>query len=68
MRSLPQRAANVAIWTLLLTMPYWINAVGGYYVSSATENWMFFIGLFFVVVVLFFPRGVLGIRGRRTVR
>jgi branched-chain amino acid transport system permease protein len=38
------------------------------YVSSATENWMFFIGLFFVVVVLFFPRGVLGIRGRRTVR
>jgi branched-chain amino acid transport system permease protein len=30
------------------------------YVSSQTENWMFFIGLFFVLVVLFFPRGVLG--------
>jgi branched-chain amino acid transport system permease protein len=30
------------------------------YVSSQTENWMSFIGLFFVLVVLFFPRGVLG--------
>jgi branched-chain amino acid transport system permease protein len=25
-----------------------------------TENWMFFVGLFFVPVVLFFPRGILG--------
>ena len=31
------------------------------YVSSSTENWMSFIGLFFVLVVLFFPNGVLGI-------
>jgi branched-chain amino acid transport system permease protein len=31
------------------------------YVSSQTTNWMSFIGLFFVLVVLFFPRGVLGI-------
>lgn len=30
------------------------------YLSSQTENWMSFIGLFFVFVVLFFPRGVLG--------
>jgi branched-chain amino acid transport system permease protein len=30
------------------------------YVSSHTENWMSFIGLFFVLVVLFFPRGLLG--------
>jgi len=30
------------------------------YVSSVTENWMSFIGLFFVLVVLFFPRGILG--------
>jgi len=35
------------------------------YVSSQTENWMSFIGLFFVVVVLFFPRGVLGIIRRK---
>jgi len=36
------------------------------YVSSQTQNWMFFIGVFFVLVVLFFPRGVLGlIRGKR---
>ena len=36
------------------------------YVSSQTENWMSFIGLFFVLVVLFFPRGILGIFRRRT--
>jgi branched-chain amino acid transport system permease protein len=35
------------------------------YVSSHTENWMSFIGLFFVLVVTFFPRGVLGIIKRR---
>lgn len=35
------------------------------YVSSHTENWMSFIGLFFVLVVLFFPRGVLGILRRK---
>jgi branched-chain amino acid transport system permease protein len=35
------------------------------YVSSHTENWMSIIGLFFVLVVLFFPRGILGIRRRR---
>ena len=35
------------------------------YVSSQTENWMSFIGLFFVLVVSFFPRGVLGIVKRR---
>ncbi|GAC1329298.1 MAG: branched-chain amino acid ABC transporter permease [Collimonas sp.] len=35
------------------------------YISSRTENWMSFIGLLFVLVVLFFPRGVLGIiRGK----
>jgi branched-chain amino acid transport system permease protein len=35
------------------------------YVSSHTENWMSIIGLFFVLVVLFFPRGILGIKRRR---
>jgi branched-chain amino acid transport system permease protein len=35
------------------------------YVSSHTENWMSIIGLFFVLVVTFFPRGVLGIVKRR---
>jgi branched-chain amino acid transport system permease protein len=37
------------------------------YISSHTENWMSFVGLIFVLVVLFFPRGVLGlIRQKRT--
>jgi branched-chain amino acid transport system permease protein len=35
------------------------------YVSSHTQNWMSLVGLVFVLVVLFFPRGVLGIVRRR---
>jgi branched-chain amino acid transport system permease protein len=35
------------------------------YLSSHTQNWMSFVGLFFVLVVLFFPRGVLGIIRRK---
>jgi branched-chain amino acid transport system permease protein len=35
------------------------------YLSSQTENWMSFVGLFFVLVVLFFPRGILGIIRRK---
>ncbi len=30
------------------------------YISSMTVNWMSFVGLLFVLVVLFFPRGLLG--------
>ena len=37
------------------------------YLSSQTENWMSFLGLFFVLVVLFFPRGILGMLRRRAV-
>ncbi|SDH40063.1 amino acid/amide ABC transporter membrane protein 2, HAAT family [Paraburkholderia phenazinium] len=35
------------------------------YISSRTENWMSFIGLLFILVVLFFPRGLLGILRRK---
>jgi branched-chain amino acid transport system permease protein len=35
------------------------------WVSSHTENWMSVIGVFFMLVVLFFPRGVLGMLRRR---
>jgi len=35
------------------------------YISSMTVNWMSFVGLIFVLVVLFFPRGLLGmLQGR----
>lgn len=33
--------------------------------SSLTQNWESFIGLFFVLIVLFFPRGVLGLAQRK---
>jgi branched-chain amino acid transport system permease protein len=36
------------------------------YLSSVTVNWMSFVGLLFVLVVLFFPRGLLGLTQRST--
>ena len=35
------------------------------YLSSVTDNWMTFIGLLFVFIVLVFPRGILGLLRRR---
>ena len=35
------------------------------YVSTQTEYWMSIIGIFFMAVVLFFPRGVLGMLKRK---
>ncbi len=35
------------------------------YLSSLTDNWQSFIGVLFILVVLFFPRGVLGILMRK---
>jgi len=35
------------------------------YISSMTVNWMFFVGVIFILVVLFFPRGLLGMMRRR---
>jgi len=34
------------------------------YISSMTVNWMSFVGVIFILVVLFFPRGLLGMRRR----
>ena len=35
------------------------------YLSSITINWMSFVGMLFVAVVLLFPRGILGVFGPR---
>ena len=35
------------------------------YLSSLTENWMTVIGMLFVLIVLLFPRGILGMLARR---
>jgi branched-chain amino acid transport system permease protein len=36
------------------------------YLSSITINWMSFVGMLFVAIVLFFPRGLLGVIRRRS--
>jgi branched-chain amino acid transport system permease protein len=38
------------------------------YLSSVTGNWMTFIGLLFVLIVLLFPKGILGMVTQRTLR
>ena len=38
------------------------------YISSMTTNWMSFVGLIFILVVLFFPRGLLGVLQRSSGR
>ncbi len=47
---------------------FWGPLVGAFifvvaqnYLSGVTDDWMFFIGLIFVLAVLFLPRGILGI-------
>ena len=35
------------------------------YISSVTVNWMSFIGILIVLIVLFFPRGILGLLRQR---
>jgi ABC-type branched-subunit amino acid transport system permease subunit len=35
------------------------------YLSSLTDNWMTAIGLLFVLIVLLFPKGILGLLARR---
>ena len=37
------------------------------YLSSVTGNWMTFIGMIFVSIVLLFPKGILGVFNRRAV-
>jgi branched-chain amino acid transport system permease protein len=34
------------------------------YLSSITGNWMTFIGMIFVLIVLLFPKGILGVFNR----
>ena len=36
------------------------------YISSVTVNWMSFIGILIVLIVMFFPRGVLGLLRQRS--
>ncbi|HTI01696.1 MAG TPA: branched-chain amino acid ABC transporter permease [Acidisoma sp.] len=52
-----------SFWGPLLGALIFIGAQD--YLSSVTQNWMTFIGLIFVLSVLFFPNGLLGfIKGR----
>jgi branched-chain amino acid transport system permease protein len=67
------QSGNFVIMAVLGGMrSFWGPLIGAFifvvlqdYVSSHTENWMSVIGIFFMLVVLFFPRGVLGVLKRK---
>jgi branched-chain amino acid transport system permease protein len=67
------QSGNFVIMAVLGGMrSFWGPLIGAFvfvvlqdYVSSHTENWMSFIGVFFMLIVLFFPRGVLGMLKRK---
>jgi branched-chain amino acid transport system permease protein len=52
-----------SIWGPLLGAAFFVALQD--YLSSMTQNWMSLIGVLFVLVVLFFPRGILGFIRRR---
>jgi branched-chain amino acid transport system permease protein len=52
-----------SIWGPLLGAAFFVALQD--YLSSMTQNWMSLIGVLFVLVVLFFPRGILGFVRRR---
>jgi branched-chain amino acid transport system permease protein len=66
------QSGNFVIMAVLGGMrSFWGPLVGAFifvvlqdFVSSHTQNWMSFVGVFFVLIVLFFPRGVLGLNWR----
>jgi branched-chain amino acid transport system permease protein len=66
-------SGNIVIMTVMGGMrAFWGPLIGAAmfvllqdYISSMTVNWMSFVGLIFVLVVLFFPRGLLGMLQRR---
>ena len=67
------QSGNFVIMTVLGGMrSFWGPLIGAAifivlqdYISSHTENWMSFVGLILMLVVLFFPRGVLGLVKRK---
>jgi branched-chain amino acid transport system permease protein len=66
-------SGNIVIMTVMGGMrAFWGPLIGAAmfvvlqdYISSMTVNWMSFVGLIFVLVVLFFPRGMLGMLQRK---
>lgn len=52
-----------SFWGPLLGVTIFVIAQD--YLSSITHNWMSFIGLLFIVIVLLFPKGLLGMLPRR---
>ncbi len=57
----PLVGAVIYVWLqdYLSSLPPWHG-------WNLNENWMSFIGLFFMLIVLFFPRGILGLVRRRS--
>jgi urea transport system permease protein len=71
----PANSIEIAIWTAVggrgtLVGPmlgaFVVNGAKSWFTQAFPEYWLYFLGLLFILVTLFLPRGVIGLlRGRR---
>ena len=70
----PANSIEIAIWTAVggrgtligpIVGAFVVNGAKSWFTQAFAEYWLFFLGLLFIVVTLFLPRGVIGLlRGR----
>ena len=69
----PANSIEIAIWVAVggrgnlvgaLVGAVLVNVAKTYFTGAAPEFWLFFLGAIFVVVTLFFPRGLTGLVGQ----
>jgi urea transport system permease protein len=70
----PANSIEIAIWTAVggrgtLVGPvlgaFVVNGAKSWFTQAVPEYWLFFLGLLFILVTLFLPRGVIGLLRRR---
>jgi urea transport system permease protein len=70
----PANSIEIAIWVAVggrgslvgaIVGAFLVNGAKSWFTQAFPEFWLFFLGLLFIVVTLYLPRGVVGLFGRR---
>ncbi len=70
----PANSIEIAIWTAVggrgtlvgpIVGAFVVNGAKSWFTQAVPEYWLFFLGLLFILVTLFLPRGVIGLLKRR---
>ena len=70
----PANSIEIAIWTAVggrgtlvgpIAGAFLVNGAKSWFTQAFPEYWLFFLGLLFILVTLFLPRGVIGLVRRR---